>query len=334
MAILRLILALLGGLAMVVAAAGFAQYQAVLDSPLDLPADGATLEVPSGQAFATLARELETRGWLRDAAYLRLHGRLSGLATRIQAGEYALAPTTTPRQLLAMLATGQVRLHALTVVEGWTFAQLRAAVAAHPKLRPTLAGLDASAIMARLGRPGEHPEGRFFPDTYYFPANTTDLAFLRRAYATMEERLAATWAQRSPDLPLETPYQALILASIIEKETGQAGERAEIAGVFVRRLRKGMRLQTDPTVIYGLGDAFDGNLTRAHLRQDTPYNTYTRHGLTPTPIALPGAAALAAAVNPAPGDTYYFVARGDGSHAFSRTLQEHNRAVRRYQLGQ
>jgi UPF0755 protein len=188
--------------------------------------------------------------------------------------------------------------------------------------------------MARLGRPDEHPEGRFFPDTYHFQRGMTDVAFLQRAYATMERRLQHEWDQRQPDLPYASPYEALIMASIVEKETAVAAERPEVAGVFVRRLQRGMPLQTDPTVIYGLGEDFDGNLRRVHLRQDTPYNTYVRAGLPPSPIALPGAAAIHAALHPAPGDALYFVARGDGTHAFSASLGEHNKAVEAFQLRQ
>jgi UPF0755 protein len=270
----------------------------------------------------------------RPPIYLEAYARLNGLATRLQAGEYALTPGLTPPALLERIVAGQVIQYPLTVVEGWTFRQLRQALAAHPKLVQTLAGLSDAEIMTRLGRPGDHPEGRFLPDTYHFPAGFTDAAFLRRALTAMDQRLADLWKRRSPAAPLQEPYQALILASIIEKETGMAAERAEIAGVFARRLRQGMRLQTDPTVIYGLGEAFDGNLRRRDLETDTPYNTYTRAGLPPTPIALPGLAALEAAVNPADGDTLYFVADGEGGHVFSRTLEEHNRAVRRYQLKQ
>ena len=218
------------------------------------------------------------------------------------------------------------------MVEGWTFQQLRQALSEHPKIAHTLGALSDAEIMARLGRPGEHPEGRFFPDTYHFPIGTSDEAFLRRALAAMDQRLNHVWSQRRSDLPFNDPYQALILASIIEKETRLPAERPTIAGVLARRLRKGMPLQTDPTVIYGLGQAFSGNLRRQDLLADTPYNTYTRKGLPPTPIALPGEGALAAAVNPTSGDALYFVATGEGGHAFSATLEEHNRAVRRYQL--
>ncbi len=233
--------------------------------------------------------------------------------------------------MLDRIVAGRVIQYPLTIVEGWTFRQLRQALAAHPQLTQTLAGLSDAEIMARLGRPGAHPEGWFLPDTYHFPKGFTDEAFLRRALTAMEQRLTQVWERRAPDTPLNDPYQALVLASIIEKETGVAAERAEIAGVFARRLRLGMRLQTDPTVIYGLGEAFDGNLRRRDLEADTPYNTYTRPGLPPTPIALPGLAALEAAAQPAAGDALYFVADGQGGHVFSRTLEEHHRAVRRYQ---
>jgi UPF0755 protein len=221
----------------------------------------------------------------------------------------------------------------LTLVEGWTFRQVMEALQADERLEHLIEDPSAEAVMARLGRRGVHPEGRFFPDTYHFTRGSSDLDILKRAHAAMERVLAEEWEARADGLPIESPDEALILASIIEKETGLASERAEIAGVFVRRLRLGMRLQTDPTVIYGLGDDFDGNLRRADLRNDHPYNTYVHAGLPPTPIALPGREAIRAALNPADGETLYFVARGDGSHAFSVTLEEHNRAVRKYQLG-
>jgi UPF0755 protein len=221
----------------------------------------------------------------------------------------------------------------LTLVEGWNFREVLEAVREHPVIVDTLpAEATASDVMALLGHPDEHPEGRFFPDTYLFPRDTTDVQFLMRAFERMETILEDEWEQRAAELPLKDPYEALILASIIEKETGRADERTEIAGVFIRRLRKGMLLQTDPTVIYGLGDSFDGNLRRRDLEADNPYNTYRRAGLTPTPIAMPGRDAIHAALHPADGDALYFVAKGDGSHQFSATLGEHNRAVRRYQL--
>lgn len=310
----------------------YADYRAFLGAPLPVPTGGLVLEVKPGMGVAAIARELRRQpGVLRSALYLEAYARLNGLASRLQAGEYAIAPGTTPRGLIEQIVAGRVIQHALTVVEGWTFRQLRQALAAHPRIVQALGNAGDAELMARLGRPGEHPEGRFFPDTYLFPAGTTDEALLRRALAAMERRLSEAWARRAPDLPLNDPYQALILASIVEKETALPAERPEIAGVFTRRLRKGMLLQTDPTVIYGLGAAFDGNLRRQDLAADTPYNTYTRKGLPPTPIALPGADALAATVNPAPGAALYFVATGTGGHVFSATLEEHNRAVRQYQ---
>ncbi len=331
----RLFGLLLGVLLVAVLLVGFAlyvDYRTFLETPLTVPEQGLEFQVPPGSSVAGLARDLEDRGALRSALYLRAYARLTGQASRIQAGEYTIAPGATPRTLLTQWVAGRVIQYALTVVEGWTFRQMLEAVHAHPKLRHTLEGLDAAAVMERLGQPGEHPEGRFFPDTYHFPAGTTDVEFLRRAYQAMERRLEQVWAERAADLPIKTPYEALILASIIEKETAVPEERKDVAGVFARRLRKGMRLQTDPTVIYGLGEDFDGNIRRRDLTTDTPYNTYTRQGLPPTPIALPGAGALAAAVNPASGSALYFVARGDGGHVFSDTLAEHNRAVRKYQL--
>ena len=310
----------------------YADYRAFLDERLTVPDQGIEFDVSPGASIGAIAAELETRGVLRSAVYLRAYARLHGLASQIKTGEYLIAPGSTPRTLMEKLVAGRVIQYALTIVEGWTFRQMLDAVHSHDKLEATLKGLSGAEIMARLGHPGEHPEGRFFPDTYHFPKGTSDLDFLRRAYDTMERKLREVWEQRTPDLPLDGPYQALILASIIEKETGLTGERREIAGVFVRRLRKGMLLQTDPTVIYGAGANFDGDLRRKDLETDTPYNTYVRKGLPPTPICLPGAESLAAAVDPAPGDALYFVARGDGSHVFTKTLKEHNRAVREYQL--
>ncbi len=310
-----------------------ADYRRFLDTPLGVSTDGLVLEVKPGMGIGAIARELRRQpGLLRSTFYLEAYARFNGLAPRLKVGEYALAPGMTPRDLLERIATGQVIQYPLTVVEGWTFQQLRQALAAHPKIAQTLREASDAEIMARLDRPGRHPEGWFFPDTYHFPAGFTDEAFLRRALTAMEQRLARAWSQRAADLPLDDPYQALILASIVEKETGLTAERPAIAGVFARRLREGMLLQTDPTVIYGLGAAFDGDLRRRDLVTDTPYNTYTRRGLPPTPIALPGEGALEAAVHPAAGDALYFVADGQGGHVFSRTLDEHNRAVRRYQL--
>ncbi len=326
------ILALLVAVAALAVAGGLAyRLSAFAERPLHLE-ERQTLEVPPGSNLTRIAAELERRGIVDSALDLRLLHRWKGQGRAIHAGEYALEPGMTPLDLLDRLGAGEVIQHALTIIEGWTFRQLTGALWRHPRIEPTLKGLSDEAIMARLGHPGEHPEGRFYPDTYHFPAGTSDLEFLRRAYDAMARRLAEEWRNRAPGLPLKTPYEALILASIIEKETGRPEERAEIAGVFIRRLQKGMRLQTDPTVIYGLGEAFDGNLRRRDLRRDTPYNTYTRKGLPPTPIAMPGGESIHAALHPRPGKSLYFVARGDGSHHFSETLEEHNRAVRKYQL--
>ncbi|MBS1221294.1 MAG: aminodeoxychorismate lyase [Proteobacteria bacterium] len=311
----------------------YADYRAFLDTPLGVPAGSLTVELKPGMGVVGLSREMQRQpGLLRSAPYLQVYARLNRLAPRLKAGEYALAPGLTPRGLLDQIVAGRVIQYTLTVVEGWTFRQLRRALAEHPRIKQTLRDASDAEIMARLGRPSELPEGWFLPDTYHFPTGFTDEMFLRRAMAAMDRQLRDAWSRRSPDSPLTYPYQALILASIIEKETALPAERPEVAGVFVRRLRRGIALQTDPTVIYGLGEAFDGNLRRADLTHDNPYNTYTHKGLPPTPIALPSAGALAAAVNPAPGDTLYFVAAGRGGHVFSRTLDEHNRAVRQYQL--
>lgn len=303
-----------------------------LHTPLAVPEEGLVYTVRPGASLGSLAADLEARGVLSNAFYLRLLGRWTGTAGRIQAGEYRIAPGTAPGALLQQLAEGAVISYAITLVEGWTFDQMMDAVRAHPALEHTLAGLPGAKIMQRLGRPGEHPEGRFFPDTYHFPRGTRDQDLLERAYAAMEKLLDREWRRRAADLPLQSPYEALILASIVERETALASERPQIAGVFVRRLASGMKLQTDPTVIYGMGEAFTGNLTKRDLQRDTPYNTYVHPGLTPTPICMPGRDAVRAVLHPADGDSLYFVARGDGSHEFSATLSAHNRAVRTYQL--
>jgi UPF0755 protein len=295
----------------------------VLHRPLSLPAEGAWLDVPNGATFSRVADGLAQHHQLGAPRLLTTYARITGEATRIRAGEYQLTPGTT-------LVSGQVYLHQLTVVEGWRFADLLAAVRANPAI--VASTLSGEQIMTALGEPGVHPEGEFFPDTYYFPRGTTDIELLRTAHAALKERLERAWEHRSPDVQVETPYEALILASIIEKETALPSERRLISGVFHQRLRRHMRLQTDPTVIYGLGEAFDGNLRRQDLEQDTPYNTYTRYGLPPTPIALPGEASIDAAVMPEITDAVYFVAtgRGDGSHFFSATLEQHERAVQEY----
>ncbi|MGH8442225.1 MAG: endolytic transglycosylase MltG [Nevskiaceae bacterium] len=297
------------------------------------------VEVPYGATMNGLLRDFERSGVLtspRQRVYLSWHARLTGQAAALKAGEYSVGTGLRALELTALLASGQVVLHELTLVEGWTFAQALAAVHAHQAIARALPDhgvADPTALlMQQLGAPGQPAEGRFYPDTYRFARGTTDVEFLRRAYQAMEGVLAQEWAGRSPDLPYASPDEALIMASIVERETGLVDERGEIAGVFVRRLQKKMRLQTDPSVIYGLGIKFDGNLRKRDLLADGPYNTYTRAGLPPTPICLPGRAALHAAMHPAAGKTLYFVARGDGSHVFTETFADHDAAVRKYQL--
>ncbi len=289
-------------------------------------------EVPAGASLAAVADALAAQGLLeRSGAWVR-HAKQSGAATRIQAGEYQLQPGTTPAALLDRFVAGEVMLHALTIPEGLTARQALAAIQSHPQVTVELAGLTDQEWMARLGLGEQHPEGQFFPDTYRFSRGTTDRALLLQAHARLQTELQSAWQRRASDLPFNSPYEALILASLVEKETGAADERPLIAGVFVNRLRKGMRLQTDPSVIYGLGEKFDGNLRRRDLVADTAYNSYTRAGLPPTPIALCGRAALEAAVRPAMTDALYFVATGmgDGRHFFATSLVAHNANVSRH----
>ncbi len=302
------------------------------DSPLELPEQGIQYVLEPGSSVNRLAADLKAVGVLDNERYMRILARWEGQASQLKAGEYLFAAGMSPRDVLSLMVAGKVISHTLTLVEGWTFRQVMDAINQDNALSHTLYGLSDDEIMQRIGHAGEYPEGRFFPDTYHFPRGTTDVSFLQRAYNAMDRFLQFEWERRDAGLPLATPYDALILASIVERETGLSQERPEIAGVFIRRLQKKMRLQTDPTVIYGMGDAFDGNLRRRDLKTKTPYNTYTNHGLPPTPIAMPGADAIIAALHPAAGSTLYFVARGDGSHQFSETLAEHRKAVRRYQL--
>lgn len=325
------------GLIAAVAVAGLAlgatlAARSYLATPLDVPAGGYVLEVQPGDSLTAVARRLADAGVLSLPAALSAWGRWSGQAARIRAGEYSLRAGVTPTALLDQLVTGDVILHPVTLVEGRTVREVLATLRATPALVPTLTATSATELATELGLGVDSAEGRFFPDTYHFPRGTTDRAILLQAHAAMAKALAGAWASRAPDSPLATPDELLALASIVERETALGSERPRIAGVFARRLALGMRLQADPTVIYGLGPDFDGNLRRADLERDTPFNTYTRTGLPPTPIALPGAAALAAAARPAPGDALYFVAtgRGDGSHRFSSTLAEHNRAVQAF----
>ena len=308
--------------------AGFGYYAY---RPLPLPATPFEFTLKQGSSLKGMARDMRQAGLLeQDWAFVWL-ARLLGKSAQLKAGKYALEHPVSPLELLNILDKGLVIQGQVSVIEGWTFAQLRAALNATPNIAHDTSGLTAAEILQRIGAPESHPEGLFFPDTYHFAADSSDLAIFKSAYQAMQRRLQEAWAAREPDLPLQTPYQALILASIVEKETGAPGDRALIAGVFVNRLRKGMLLQTDPTVIYGLGEKFDGNLRKRDLLADTAYNTYTRGGLTPTPIALPGMAALQATLHPAQTDALYFVARGDGSSHFSGSLAEHNRAVSKYQ---
>ena len=292
------------------------------------------LEIEPGSSAAQVAQTVVTSGAQTHSQLLQLWFRVSGQARQIKAGSYEITPGTTPRSLLSMLVRGDQSLKSITLVEGWSFKQVRAALQKAELLAPDSSGLPAETIMQKLGRPGVHPEGRFFPDTYTYAKGSSDLAVLKRAARAMDKRLDAAWALRNPDTPLKSPDEALILASIVEKETGKPSDRAQIAGVFSNRLRINMRLQTDPTVIYGMGDAFDGNIRKRDLQADTPYNTYTRSGLPPTPIAMPGKAALLAAVQPAPTQAIYFVARGDGTSQFSANLADHNKAVNKYIRGQ
>ena len=306
-----------------------------LQQPLDLGGAAALeLEIEPGTTPRGVARAVVAAGVRTDARLLYGWFRVSGQDRRIKAGNYEIPTGTTPQGLLQKLARGEETLRALTLVEGWNFRQVRAALARDEGLRHDATVLDDAQLMDKLGRPGVAPEGRFFPDTYTYAKGSSELALLRRALHAMDRRLEAAWAQRASDTPLKSADEALILASIVEKETGLASDRAHIAGVFTNRLRVGMLLQTDPTVIYGLGEKFDGNLRKRDLQTDHPWNTYTRPGLPPTPIAMPGKAALLAAVQPQQTRALYFVAKGDGSSHFSATLDEHNRAVNRYQRGQ
>ncbi|MGN8157346.1 endolytic transglycosylase MltG [Salinisphaera sp. SWV1] len=295
----------------------------------------ALIEVAPGTSFRALVHQLRRKQIIRrarDARYLSLYARLTGQATSIKSGEYLVPAQQDPRQLLALLASGKIRQHRLTLVEGWRFKQIMKAVNHDPALKHTLRGKSSAQIMAALGHPDQKAEGRFMPDTYMFPRGMSDVAFLKRAYNAMQRFLHKAWADRADDLAIHTPYQALIMASLIEKETAVPSERARVSGVFNRRLKKGMRLQTDPSVIYGIPN-YDGDIHKSDLTRDTPYNTYTRKGLPPTPIASPSRASIRAALHPAHGKALYFVARGNGTLVFSDTLAEHNREVRKYQLG-
>lgn len=316
----------------VLGAAGLAWWWVSRPMPLATPA--VELSIEPGASPRDVAQAWVAAGVRVPPTLLYQWFRWSGQARRIRAGSYEIGAGTTPRQLLDKMVRGDETLEMLRLIEGWTFRQVRAELSKAPSMRATIAQMTDAQLMQALGAPaGQSPEGRFFPDTYAYSRGVSDLTVLRRAYQTMNRRLEAIWADRDPNTPLHSMDEALTLASIIEKETGVATDRARVAGVFVNRLRLGMPLQTDPSVIYGLGETFDGNLRKQHLLADSPFNTYTRAGLPPTPIAMPGKASLMAAVHPEPTKALYFVSRGDGSSEFSETLAEHNRAVNKYQRG-
>ncbi len=302
-----------------------------LDHPLPMASDSVDLSIDPNTSARGVAEVVARSGVDVPPVLLHIWFRLSGDARMIRAGSYEIERGTTPRSLLRKLVRGEESLRSLTLVEGWTFRQLRAALAKAPDLRVETAQMSDADVMERLGRMGQYPEGRFFPDTYSYAKGSSDLKLLALAMRTMDRHLQTAWQHRAPDSPLQTPEQALILASIVEKETGHGADRALIAGVFINRLRIGMLLQTDPTVIYGMGALFDGNLRKKDLQTDTPWNTYTRPGLPLTPIAMPGREALQAAVAPASTKALYFVAKGDGTSEFSSNLDAHNRAVNKYQ---
>jgi UPF0755 protein len=322
-----LILVVAGGLLLVTN-----QVNRFMASPLPVPDGGIEFEIPAGSSFASVSNKLISNNLITDDRWLRLYVRWHDMGGAIQAGDYLIEPGASPRSLLDQFTSGAVRLYAFTLVEGWNYREVLQALHANAAVKATMTDEDWPALLETLGAEVMHPEGLFLPETYRFPRNTTDRDLLRQAYAMMQEVLAEEWDNRSDDSPMQSPYETLVLASIVEKETARADERPKISGVFARRLNKRMRLQTDPTVIYGIGPAFDGNLTRKHLVTDTPYNTYTRHGLPPTPIAMPGRAAISAALNPEDGTELYFVATGlnDGSHRFSTTKAEHDAAVAEY----
>lgn len=300
-------------------------------SPLSVATLPQEFDLRQGSSLKAAAHDLQEAGVLPQSWPFVMLVRLMGEAGDIKAGSYSLTHEISPLQLAQMITRGDVNLKQVRIVEGWTFRQMRQELDASPYLVHDTQGMSDAQLLQAIGAPEGHPEGLFFPDTYHFATGTSDLNIYRHAYQTMQQRLQAAWLIRDPELPLATPYQALILASIVEKETGAPYDRSKIAGVFVNRLNIGMMLQTDPSVIYGIGPQFDGNLRKRDLLQDTPYNTYRRAGLTPTPISLPGEDALQAALHPAHIDALYFVARGDGSSHFSSNLNEHNRAVNRYQ---
>lgn len=307
-------------------------YHSALEANLNVSADGIDYSIKSGSSLSAVIYDLANKKIIDSPRYLLWYARINDLANKMKTGDYHLTSTLTAQQFLDNIFNGKVIQYSLTIIEGWSFQQLLDALNEHPHIQHTLADLSNEEIMSKLNLTGIHPEGQFLPDTYHFPNQLSDTDFLKRAYTAMQVTLEKQWQNRAVGLVYKNAYEALIMASIIEKETGLASEREQIAGVFVRRLQKKMRLQTDPTVIYGMGDKFKGNIRKRDLLLDTPYNTYRRYGLPPTPIAMPGEKAIYAALHPADGDALYFVARGDGSHVFSSTLKEHNNAVIKHQL--
>ena len=305
-------------------------YQSANDSTLNIK-QPLNFEINKGDSLKYVVKKLVSQGVLAKPFYFNLLARFENAAGRLRAGAYKILPGMTPRQLLALMVEGREYQYSLVFIEGWTFDRILTALSTPPQLIHTLNGKSPQEIMVLVGAGDQHAEGRFFPDTYFFTKGTTDLDILKRAHRKMEQAISLEWENRAEGLPLRTPFEALILASIVEKETAQADERPIIAGVFTRRLQKSMLLQTDPTVIYGMGKRFNGNLRRKDLRADTPYNTYRHKGLPPTPIAMPGADSIHAVLHPQKGSSLYFVARGDGNHVFSSTLKDHNRAVALFQ---
>lgn len=306
-------------------------FRSFLQQPINIESKSVLIRISPGSSLLEIASSLEKQGILKPYQYFVLLAYWRGQEKKIRAGEYRLSSGTRPEALLQKLVEGKVALHGLTIIEGWTFRQVMVAINQHDAINHRLSGFSEAEIMTELGFGGFHPEGRFFPDTYMFPLGTTDIRLLKDAHELMADILQAQWRLRQSELPLASSYDALILASIIERETALAKERPLVSGVFAQRLKHGMRLQTDPTVIYGLRELFDGNLRRKDLEQDTPYNTYLHSGLPPTPICMPSIDSIQAALNPAPGENLYFVARGDGSHHFSSSFEEHRHAVNEYQ---
>ncbi len=309
----------------------WSSYQQALDDSLNIDSSELDYSIKSGSSLSAVIYDLANKKIIKHPRYLLWYARLNGLSNKMKTGDYRLTSKLTTKEFLDDIFTGKVIQFSLTIIEGWSFQQLLDAINKHPQIKHTITKLSKQEIMTKLKLDG-HYEGQFLPDTYHFPKQLTDIEFLKRAHSSLQSVLNEEWTNRATGLLYKNSYEALIMASIVEKETGQASERKQIAGVFVRRLEKRMRLQTDPTVIYGMGDKYKGNIRKRDLLRDTPYNTYRRRGLPPTPIALPGRDAIHAALHPTEGNALYFVSRGDGSHQFSATLKEHNNAVIKYQL--